>query len=115
MRPRQILLNYINQYNFLCKKDRIIHHSFENTSLMYEKFNLYIDFKLGLDFPTDRRVKLWKAQRHVYKWQLLYLIKGLFSDENFSTCLTDAFLNAISSELTIEERIQYFDIHSVLK
>lgn len=54
-----------------------------DTGVRKAELNLAIDYRLGVDFPPDRREALWKVQQHIEKrrvrlalWHLLPRFSG---------------------------------------
>lgn len=83
----------------------------EESRLRRAEFDLAIDHRLGVDFPADRRGRLWAAQQRVDHRRLWYIFKGAFARSGDpSEPLTRALVNACADELDQAELRRYFEL-----
>ncbi len=78
------------------------------------EMDLWIDYKLGVDFPEEKRVKLWEIQKEV-KRKLYRLIPKYYFLKLFRKCidkdindLTKYLYREFKTVLTQEEFNEYF-------
>ena len=73
-----------------------------------QELELAIDYRLGVDFPRDRRESLWKIQERVEnrrKWLiLLHIVKFTFGAD----LLADYLVKEYAKELAESEMLKFF-------
>lgn len=69
-----------------------------------------VDYKLGQDFPKDRRDRLWKYQEGMHKTLVLHAFKAFLLRpwDPFGSMNKD-LVGRVSKELSVQEIKQYFD------
>lgn len=75
------------------------------------EFDLRIDYRLGIAFPSERRDRLWAQHRRFDRRRLWCLLQGaLMPGDEPSAALARGLLRAYASELDIDELRVYFEL-----
>ncbi len=79
-----------------------------------KELDLTIDFRLGVDFPQERREALWSVQQSIEKRRIFlmagWLLRKLFSNllNQQSKSMADYIVNQYSKVLTSSEMCAFF-------
>ena len=78
----------------------------------YSELQILIDYRLGIDFPVDRRRQLWQAKRRLDKHFLLVLLRGFLTRPwDPATGLFGVYGRAFASVLKPDEVRVFFDVN----
>lgn len=85
--------------------------SAQELDIRRQTLNAMLDYKLGQDFPEDRRIRLWEAQKSFHKKMMLHTVKALIVRpwDPLGSMGKD-LMKRFAKELNAEELKQYFDL-----
>lgn len=85
--------------------------SAQQLDIRRQTLNAMLDYKLGQDFPEDRRIRLWDAQKGFHKKMLLHTVKALIVRPwDPMGSMGKDLMKRFAKELNAEELKQYFDL-----
>lgn len=78
----------------------------------YSELQILVDYRLGMDFPVDRRRQLWQAKRRLDKHFLLVLLWGFLTRPwDPATGLMGVYGRAFAGVLKPDEVRVFFDVN----
>lgn len=85
--------------------------SAQQLDIRRQTLNAMLDYKLGQDFPEDRRIRLWDAQKGFHQKMLLHTVKALIVRPwDPMGSMGKDLMKRFAKELNAEELKQYFDL-----